>query len=292
MRAILPALLLAASCVPAAKTAGQPILDATVMADDQSVSVLDFMQRTERHNVVCVGEQHDNAKHHRLQHQILAGLIERSAERGIHLALGMEMFRRHMQPALNAYYRGSIDGEQLRRATDWDRSWGFDFAMYEPMLRLAREHRVRIIGLNASRALTRAVARRGLEGLPEPVRLSLPLLVLDDAGHRKFFWAIMGFSNETSAPQNGHGAMSPERFYAAQVIWDETMAEGASSWLADPQPRQLMLVAGNGHCHRSAVPRRIERRSREPNSVLSVLVVSPGGEPLEHVQSDFVIEVR
>jgi uncharacterized iron-regulated protein len=288
MRAILPALSFSLGCAPLAPSAAVTIDDVTIFAGEQQVQAQTFMQQAEQSAALCVGEQHDDAKHHRVQSQIFESLAERSVSSGVSLALGMEMFRRHMQPALNAYFDGEIDSAELAEATEWNETWGFDYAMYRPMLETARKHHIRVIGLNASRSLTRAVARRGLEGLPAPVRDSLPALRLDDEQHRKFFWAIMGF--DEAGGGHGHGAMNPERFYTAQVIWDETMAESVSSWLSDPQPRQMMVVAGNGHCHKNAVPNRVARRHARP--ILSVMVRSHGDELPAHTKSDFVIEVR
>lgn len=53
-----------------------------------------------------------------------------------------------------------------------------------------------------------------------------------------------------------------DRIYAAQVLWDESMAEHASRWLAAGAgaKRQIVILAGNGHCHESAIVRRLERR--------------------------------
>ena len=78
-----------------------------------------------------------------------------------------------------------------------------------------------------------------------------------------------------------------ERFYAAQVIWDETMAEGAAAWLDDAR-QQVMVIAGNGHCHQSAIPSRVARRKPDATT-LSVLLQS-GDTPLPpHATSDFVV---
>jgi uncharacterized iron-regulated protein len=50
--------------------------------------------------------------------------------------------------------------------------------------------------------------------------------------------------------------------YAAQVLWDETMAETAAKHLEKSMPaRQLLIVAGNGHCWQRAIPRRLRRRT-------------------------------
>lgn len=71
-----------------------------------------------------------------------------------------------------------------------------------------------------------------------------------------------------------------ERMYAAQVLWDETMADGASRWLTGSSTpagrRQIVILAGNGHCHESAVIRRIERRGVK--AAVSVRPIIDDGE--------------
>jgi uncharacterized iron-regulated protein len=55
--------------------------------------------------------------------------------------------------------------------------------------------------------------------------------------------------------------MDLDNFYAAQVVWDETMAENAAHWVAERAPsRQLVVLAGSAHCEHEAIPARIERR--------------------------------
>lgn len=68
-----------------------------------------------------------------------------------------------------------------------------------------------------------------------------------------------------------------ERIYAAQVLWDETMAEGAVRWLGEGKRRQVVILAGNGHCHDSAVVGRIKRRGVSAAvSVQPILEVGDG----------------
>jgi uncharacterized iron-regulated protein len=78
-------------------------------------------------------------------------------------------------------------------------------------------------------------------------------------------------------------AAAGERIYAAQVLWDESMAEAASAWLkagrGAGQPasrRQIIILAGNGHCHESAIVRRIERRGAA--AAVSVRPIIDDGE--------------
>jgi hypothetical protein len=53
---------------------------------------------------------------------------------------------------------------------------------------------------------------------------------------------------------------SADRIYTAQVLWDETMATGAAQWAKSQPGGVLVLLAGNGHCHDSAIINRIKRR--------------------------------
>ena len=86
----------------------------------------------------------------------------------------------------------------------------------------------------------------------------------DDAAHRAEFDRLMA--------EHPHGAASAfeiENFYAAQVVWDETMADNAARWVAAHAPlRQLVILAGSAHCRQEAIPARIARR--QPLRVASI----------------------
>lgn len=237
---------------------------------------------------VCVGEQHDDPTHHRLQHAILEGVVARAPE--AEWAVGFEMFQRPAQPALDAFRRGDIDAATLKRVSHWDERWGFGFEMYRPLLQTGHDQGLGLLALNAPRELTRAIAREGIEGLSVEARASLPELDLANAAHRRFFFTAMGFGDPDSphgGHGGGHGGMNPEHFYAAQVTWDETMAESAAGWLQGPR-RKVVIVAGNGHCHRVAIPDRVQRR-RPDRRVLSVVVQSGQEGMPEGMAADWVV---
>ena len=67
-----------------------------------------------------------------------------------------------------------------------------------------------------------------------------------------------------------------ERIYNSQVVWDETMADSAARWVSGGQHRQIIILAGAGHCHDSAIVRRMKRRGIDP--VVSVHPVVETGE--------------
>ena len=265
---------------------------ASLSSPDGPLSLPSLSQRIGTSRLVCIGEQHDDPRHHEVQHALFE-VASLAAERaGASLALGFEMVARGWQSSLDDHRRGQLDDPGLERALEWDRRWGFDFAMYGPLFHSAHEQKVVTIALNAPKELTKAVARGGLEGLPAEVRASLPELDLENDDHRRFFWTAMGFEGEAAPPAHGgHGAHAggAERFYSAQVIWDETMAESAAAWLQEPE-RRIVVIAGNGHCHRSAIVDRVVRRVDGLTS-LSVLLQTGDVDLPPHAVSDVVVRL-
>jgi uncharacterized iron-regulated protein len=129
------------------------------------------------------------------------------------------------------------------------------------------------LALNAPRELTRKIGRTGLESLDESERAQLPELNLDDAEHREFIFTLLGALDHELQLQL-------ENVYVAQTTWDETMAETSATWLAGAGPdARLLILAGAAHCHRSAIPRRLTRRSRLEVTSLAVALASELSTP-------------
>jgi uncharacterized iron-regulated protein len=223
-------------------------------------------------DVICVGEEHDNPHDHWAELRIIEGLGERSRMSGRELGLGLEMFPRSTQETLDKWRVGKIDEDRLRADAHWDESWGWDFAYYRPMLEFARDRGVALVALNAPPLLAHAVAKGGLGSLSEEQGKQLPELDLDDRGHRKWFVKQM----------DGHpgAAARIDNYYAAQVVWDESMADRAARWISGTLPgRQLIVLAGDGHCREAAIPKRIERRVGARVVNVRPLVLDGGEDP-------------
>jgi len=206
-----------------------------------------------RADVVCIGEQHDSPHDHWAELRILRGLLARAPMAGRVVGLGLEMVQQPYQQALDRYSSYDSNSHELMADTEWAERWGYPFSYYQPMLELARRHHMAILALNAPSGLTHQIAKRGLESLDDEQQKELPSLDLHDARHRAFFDQDM----------RGHPDMPGRKrdMYAAQVVWDESMAAAAARWLSRNFPaRQLVLYAGSSHCRQPAIVRRIRRR--------------------------------
>jgi len=268
-----------------------------------------FWSRLAKARAVCVGEDHPNPHHHWVQLMVVKELAKRVTA-GDKLALGLEMIQRPFQGVVDDYEAHRIDAAALRSRAGWEERWGYAWDYYGPTIDAAIGAGAHVLALNAPRELTKKVVRKGIESLTPDEKAQLPQLELHDTAHRAWFDATMesmggsaGHSQKTpdpaptptpdalkpqpdapkapDTPAHGHGGAPPEmpsadRVYTVQVIWDETMADGAAKWLAANPRGHVIVLAGNGHCHDSAIVGRMKRRGVA--DVVSVRAVIDDGE--------------
>jgi len=255
------------------EAAGLPyqILDART---GHEIAEADFWARLGAQRAVCVGEEHPNPHHHWAQLQVIQHLAGHKGG----FAVGLEMVQRPFQGVLDDYAQKKIDDAAMTARTGWEDRWGYDFALYRPLLRAAIDHDGALLALNASKELVAKVAHEGLDKLTPDLKAQVPELVLDDAKHRAWFDGVMAAmgadedgEGEGEGDHDGHGQhrTSPhvagdkaaaDRMYSVQVLWDESMASGAATWLAADRARAIVILAGDGHCHDSAIVARLKRR--------------------------------
>jgi uncharacterized iron-regulated protein len=202
---------------------------------------------------VYLGESHATPAHHRLQAEIVEALLRD----GRHVVVGVEMYTRPKQAFLDRWSRGELEEAEFLETSDWKGQWGFPFEAYRPVFEAARRHRLPMVALNVPRDWVRTVGREGLAGLPEEHRRELPAEIhLGNADHRKVFESLMG-----GHPMTGARA---ENIYAAQVVWDEGMADTALKWVSGlpPDPKTVFVViAGAGHImYGQGINYRVARR--------------------------------
>jgi uncharacterized iron-regulated protein len=208
---------------------------------------------------VCFGEFHDVPAHHYAETRALDALAARAKHECRPFAVGFEMFQRPYQAPLSAFVAAELGEEEFLAQTEYVTRWGYDFALYRPLLERARDRHLPALALNMQREITRKIGRTGLVSLTEEELALLPELVLDDEEHRTYIFGLFGVLPEHAEE------FGLENVYVAQTVWDETMADTSARWLSTAGPDALLLdFAGGAHCHRSAIPRRITRRTGEP----------------------------
>ena len=241
---------------------------------------------------ICLGETHPDPHHHWAQLRMFEEVVTR--RNASKMALGMEMFQRPFQGVLNDYGAGRIDEAAMLSRTDWANRWGYDFALYRPLLALAVKREIPILGLNISKELKDKIKRRGVDGLTEKDQAKVPEVDVDDADHKAWFEDLMA---EMGGGGHGHGGghsgnkdaeEMARKIYFSQVLWDETMADTATRWLGEQPERHVVIIAGSGHCHESAIARRMRRRGA--GRIISVRPVIQGKEARElaNPQTDYL----
>ena len=64
-----------------------------------------------KNRIVLVGEHHSNRQHHMAQLAVIRAL----KEAGLQVAVGLEMFRKESQPALDQWISGEIDEKRFEK---------------------------------------------------------------------------------------------------------------------------------------------------------------------------------
>ncbi len=128
------------------------------------------MERVADKKIIYVGETHDQFSHHVMQLEIIKDL----RRRGRKIAIGMEMFQRPFQEAIDDYIRGKIDEREFLKRTQYFKRWGFDYNLYRPILQFARAEKIPVVALNMRQETVDKVFRGGLDSLSEEEKDSLP----------------------------------------------------------------------------------------------------------------------
>jgi uncharacterized iron-regulated protein len=199
--------------------------------------------------VILLGEHHDRKADHAWQLRSIATLYKEEPS----LVLGFEMFPRAAQLALDRWVAGELSEPAFLQQTDWKRVWGMDPALYWPIFRFARDHRVKMLALNVSGRLVHEVGKSGWAGVPETDREGIGTPAPPTAAYRAMLADAM----------SGHGspAMSQEslgRFIDAQLLWDRAMAEAIVRQRMREPARPVVAIMGAGHLeHRDGVPHQL-----------------------------------
>jgi uncharacterized iron-regulated protein len=217
-------------------------------------------------------------------------IIEHLHARGRLHAIGMEMFQRRFQSDLDAYTQARISEKQMLERTEYGKRWGYDYALYRPIMRFARKWRLPVIALNVEEEIRRSVGEGGLDALTEQQRRTLPAITPGPEAHRAYLrQSYRGHLKEGEA----FDAEKFERFYFVMCLWDAVMADSVVRWFRTaPKDAQMVVLAGTGHLrYRYGIPDRVKRRVGKTHRTvipMSVAQFPPPGSVHNRAYADFL----
>ena len=226
--------------------------------------------------VIYVGETHTDYGVHLLQLQVIQALYQKYEQyktfdknmrnsKATNLAIGMEMFPRSSQQALDDYIDRSINEAEFLKQSNYFKVWGFDYRLYRPIINYARKNGIQLVGLNLEKKIVSSVFKKG--GTDELTAEQWDTV----AAERDL--ELPGYSRRLKEVHAMHGS-SPHGsgfagFIQAQSIWDETIAESIVNYMQAHPEKRMVVIAGTGHVYKdSAIPPRVARRMDIRQSVL------------------------
>ena len=213
-------------------------------------------------DVILVGEWHTHTGVHRFQTDLLEQLIDDNHD----VALSMEQFSRDKQNVVDEYLAGTI-GEQVLMKNG--NAWPNYESDYRPLIELAKSRDIDVIAANAPKPIVRCIGRQGVDYLNKLTDKERRFLAseIDTAAspYKEKFMASMHHGKPEQT----------EKQFAAQVTWDETMAESIVNYLAQNPSSQVMHIAGKFHTEQG-LGTKASILKRNPN--LKVVVVTPVAE--------------
>jgi uncharacterized iron-regulated protein len=266
--------VLTAGIGPTAAGEAQPVYD---LRRSQSTTLADLVPELLKSRIVVVGEQHTDESHHRAQLRVIQALHKAGAR----VAVGLEMFRRNSQDALDRWVSGDLGRQAFEKI--FQENWGYPWAAYQPIFEYARSEKIPMIGLNVPREITRQVARSGFQSLSDEQRGQLSDVTCQiDEEYMRFVREAYG--------GHGHGQMNFVFFCEAQMVWDNAMAAHTLDYLRSRPDAVMVILTGVGHARKGAVPRQIRLRSPVPVAVF--LPEVPGSidpQTVDSQDADFLL---
>lgn len=209
------------------------------------------IERLKDARIVLVGEHHNNPDHHQAQLRV----IETLHKAGRKVAVGLEMFRQDSQDALDQWVSGQTSEAHFKPI--YLDNWNFDWGLYGPIFKYARENRIPMVGLNVSRKITAQVAYKGFASLNDVQKGALEGITCNvTPQYRAFISKAYG--------AHGHGNMNFNRFCEAQLVWDTAMAVYAIDYLDQAPDTVMVILAGSGHARKLGIPTQLAKRTPWP----------------------------
>ncbi len=252
-------------------------------SDRKTYANNEIFNHLKKQKVILLGEDHDNAEHHRWQLHTIIQLYTEQPK----LAIGFEAFPRATQAILDQWVKGELDEQAFLKAVDWKTIWAYDPQYYMPILHFARMHHIPVIALNVQRTLIRQAGKVGWKNLSKEHREGLGDLAPATLAYQEMLAEIFmqhkpashghdenntNLENTEETPEISHDEPLAQarlekifadpmfkRFVQGQLIWDRAMAEASANALNNKNIETIINVLGAGHIlPKASVPYQLE----------------------------------
>jgi len=267
---LIVAILMGCRAMPAAEQGNVP-LRLYELQSGRTLQGAEALAAIDQASVVLVGEHHTDRAHHQAQLAVIKALVQA----GRPVAVGLEMFRQDSQPALDQWVAGQIDEQSFEKI--YLDNWNFDWTLYRPIFRFAREQGLPMVALNVDPSISHQVAYHGFDSLTQDQKAQIGQLQCDvTPAYREYIRQAFG--------GHGHGQTEFDNFCQAQLLWDSAMAIQALEYVQAHPETTLVILSGSGHAQKPGIPAQIAKRGPWPCSV--ILPQTPGIFDADHTTAE------
>lgn len=229
-------------------------------------------------DIVIIGENHGLKTHQAQQLEIMNEI----RKRGLKVSVGLEFFYFPDQPLVNQWIAGTLSEADFLAQIKWGSP---SFSYYRDQAQFpASSEGSSTLALNAPRSLTSKVAKAGLESLDgDDLSMLPPNFELGRDSYKKRFLDLMPHIPSVEAG---------ERYFAAQSIWDDTMAYNAVRFIRNFPDQVLVIVVGDFHVqYGGGLPDRIRIRGI-PGKVWTWSQLNSMGLEEEEIQDEMAVSAE
>ena len=294
---------LATACAPAVSVRPLPVPDASGFrivdpATGEQLTAARMSELLTRSDIIFFGEQHDDSGTHRAEAMVLEALGRSNRP----VVVSLEMFERDAQGILDDYLAGRVTEDRFVAGS---RPWPNYATDYRPLVEMAKSKGWPVIASNVPRRIASAIGRQGLAVLDtmspmERAYAAREIVCPNDAYRARFMETMRSHSPGGAAPSAADTLPTAvaERYYLAQCVKDETMAESIVE-ARRRAPANAIVIHFNGAFHSDfgqGTPERVLRR--DPGRAMARITGVPSADPASasaaaHVnRANFIIFTR
>lgn len=246
----------------------------------------EVLDRVASTRAVFVGETHDDAAAHAVEHALVDSFL--GANPGA--AVSLEFLERDDQPATDKYLRGELTLEEFidqTKSRDWagKDSW---IPWYQPMIDSAKRSHGRVIAANAPRKYVSRARTEGYEPLRSLPAEELVLFEIDGEITRDDDWKrlkeLMTQMHQDRASAGEAGPSEPsdeavDQIHRSQRMWDRTM--GISAARAFASGSAVIHIVGGFHIGQRLGTAAQFAKACSPGKILLISLEPSGARTLE-----------